>query len=156
MGVSRPPRPSPGHHTPSAHAAEHASAILTVGRQAIPRASGNWTVPNTALAATGCCPVRCATQVTGPAITAGFPRAAEPSMRAKPVLNMKGWNCSTASRSQSAARLSWSQRRRSRAVRGRDGDPVTGPGRKLLALGWVRTPTRVTSMIANGWTAGGS
>ena len=35
-GVSRPPKPSPSHHTPSAQATEAPSASLTVGRHAMP------------------------------------------------------------------------------------------------------------------------
>ena len=43
-----PPRPSPNHHTPRAHAIEAPSASLSVGRQAIPRPIASWMNAKTA------------------------------------------------------------------------------------------------------------
>ena len=55
-GLARPvstiPSPSPNHHTPSDQAIEAASAVRTVGRQAIPIPSSTWTVAKIAFSST--------------------------------------------------------------------------------------------------------
>ena len=47
--VSIPPSPSPNHHTPRAQTIDAPSATLTVGRQAMPRASRSWMVAKATL-----------------------------------------------------------------------------------------------------------
>ena len=88
---------------------------MTVGRQAIPRASSSCMVANAALITARWCPTRRASQVIGLATTAGLPWAVAPIIWLKPVVNMEGWYCSRASSSQLAARPSWSHRRLSGA-----------------------------------------
>src|ERR1022692_1354848 len=113
--VSTAPSPSPSHHTPSDQATEAPSAILTVGRQAIPMASSSCTVANAEFIATACCSMRRADQMIGSATTAGLPAAEAASVRANSLVNMNDWYCSTASSSQLTPRASCSRRRASGA-----------------------------------------
>src|SRR5260370_19954760 len=101
--ASTPPRPSPNHRTPSDHAIEAASAALTVGRQAIPRAISSCTVANAALITVRWCPTSQASQLIGRATTAGVPRRGAPNIWLEPVVDMEGLYCRTASSSQIAA-----------------------------------------------------
>src|SRR5260370_42350926 len=102
--ASTPPRPSPNHQTPSDHAIEAASAALTVGRQAIPRAISSCTVANAALITVRWCPTSQASQLIGRATTAGLLWAVAPIIWVETVGNKEGWDCRTAASSQIAAR----------------------------------------------------
>src|SRR5882724_7110255 len=75
LPVSTPPRPSPSHQTATDQATEAASANLTVGRQAIPRAMISWMVAKAAFVTAGCCSMMPADQVTGSEMTRGLPWA---------------------------------------------------------------------------------
>ena len=115
--VSTPPSPSPSHHTASAQTIDAASAGLRVGRQAMPSPSRSWVRANAVFAPTECCAMRCATQVIGPATTAGLPAALDASIwRAKSLVNMYGWNCRMPSSNHSPARQSCRARRASRSA----------------------------------------
>ena len=111
-----PPRPSPNHHTPRAHVIEAPSASLRVGRQAIPRPIASWMNAKIAFVAVGWSAMSLADQLIGSAMTAGLPAAVPPSICEKPLLNMKAWNCSTASSSQMPASANCSRRLTSGAV----------------------------------------
>jgi hypothetical protein len=128
---STPPKPSPSHQTASAQPIEAPSANLIVGRQAMPSAIASWMTAKAASVAAPWSATILADQVIGSAMTAGFPGAVPASIWANPLLNMKDWNCSTASSSHRPASQSWSRRR---AVRGgpgglgRSGGTVPGKG----------------------------
>ena len=74
--MSTPPSPSPIHQTASAHTTDPARAILTVGRQAMPRAMKSWTRAKAVLAASGWRPMACPAQVIWWANPAGLPSEA--------------------------------------------------------------------------------
>ena len=146
--VSTPPRPSPSHHTPSAQPTEAASASLTAGRHAMPRARASWIVANTALAATLCRSTSPAFHRIGRAITAGLPWAAVASIWPNALVNMTDWNCKMASNSHAVPRASCSRRRpssrsRSPAARARAAAALsraaareTASGGTAISLTW--------------------
>ena len=111
--VSTDPSPSPSHHTASDQAIEAPSAILTVGRQAIPMASSSCTAAKAEFIATACCAMSRADQMIGSATSAGLPLAEAASVPANALVNMNDWYCRTASSSQMPPSASCSRRRAS-------------------------------------------
>ena len=151
-----PPRPSPNHHTPRAHPIEAPSASLSVGRQAIPRPIASWMNAKTAFVAVPCPAMILADQLIGSAMTAGLPAAVAPSICEKPLLNMKAWNCSTASSSQMPASTSCSRRLTSGAVQLSSCTapmPRSHPARALASAAWLAmrvlpAPSRRPAVVA--------
>ena len=151
-----PPRPSPNHHTPRPHAIEAPSASLRVGRQAIPSAIVSWMNAKIALVRVPCSAMILADQLIGSAMTAGLPAAVPPSICENPLLNMKAWNCSTASSSQMPASASCSRRLTSGAVQPSSCTapmPRSHPARALASAAWVAmrvlpAPSRRPAVLA--------
>src|SRR5450759_971798 len=138
--VSTDPSPSPSHQTPSDQAIEAPRAILTVGRQAIPRASSHCTVAKLVFSAAPWCSTSLAAQVMGLAITAGLPGAVAASIWPNARVNMKDWYCRMASSSHRAPRHNCSVRlvsgvpQAAAAARGTRGRAVRLPVAAILLI----------------------
>ena len=97
--MSNMPNPSPNHQTPRAQTAMATMAGFTVRRKNMPSPMHSWSAPKKKFHTPASGRMKCARFVMDQATGAGWPWAMGSIMvltRSEP--NMRGWNCSPASR----------------------------------------------------------